>query len=278
MKTIAQPHRRKLSEEMFERTVFSLSSKPTSNIRFLVFTTLCIFRLALVSFGGELSEPLRKAAKLYQNGTLPEAKTLALSVHKAFPRDIEALLLLGLIDLETGDISTARIWVRKAWEINPRHPLVIQYKRFFEETDHRLGHSPELPPPLPSPDKTVTAQAFKRGWFGPSFPKTSMRVEEPIMSDPDSLGVAVASLGVLVKTGKEREAFEALNSGLFLKAYLLFTPLVKEEPENSEFLTGKAEALIGMGRFTDARKIALKLLQNDPSHSKAKELFQRTEK
>ncbi|NLI76421.1 MAG: tetratricopeptide repeat protein [Candidatus Riflebacteria bacterium] len=257
----------------------------------LLVASLLLFALSPAGFGKELSPPLREASELLRLGRLAEARTLAGSVQRAFPDNVEALLLLGRIEVAAGRLAEAKTWIRLAGSRSPRHPLVTRYMRLFEEWEHRHGPLSTEYLPLPTADPDLTAKRFKRGWFGPNFLYTAPRVgvasvpasaadltpagvaatwTTPRIRTPDDGapgGLPMPGQGpdgrnpggrtpdVFVKNTQVLEAEEALAQRQFLKAYLLFSRLLAGEPDRPLYLVGQARADLGMGRFRDARRL-----------------------
>ncbi len=257
----------------------------------LLLAGLFLAALSPAGFARELSQPLREAAELLRLGRLAEARTLAGSVQRAFPDNVEALLLLGRIEAAAGRLAEAKTWFRLAGSRSPHHPLVARYMRLFEEWEHRHGPLSTEYLPLPAPDPDLTAKRFKRGWFGPNFLYTAPRVGAASVpasaADLTPAGVtdawttprspAPAAQGpsgqsgdgrnqgrqipdgrtpdTFVKNTRVLEAEEALAQRQFLQAYLLFSRLLAEEPDRPLYLVGQARANLGMGRFRDARRL-----------------------
>ncbi|MBF0498537.1 MAG: tetratricopeptide repeat protein [Candidatus Riflebacteria bacterium] len=221
----------------------------------------------------ELSEPLRQASEQMRSGHFDEARRLAQSVQSAFPREIEPMLLLGEIEIAAGRIGNARTWFRLASGVNRSHPLVILYKKFFDEIEHRRGPLNDLSTPLPSADPAITARSLRRGWFESGGMILSPRVKTPVSGPVDKLGVASAPSGVLVAASTEQQAVEAMGKRHFLHAYLLYAELVRDHPQELDYLFGKASAALAMGRATEARMILLPLYVAHPDQSRIAELL-----
>jgi tetratricopeptide (TPR) repeat protein len=223
-------------------------------------------------WGKEMSRPLRQASEYLRIGRLAEARDLAASVQKAFPDDLEALLLLGRIDFERRDYRTAKLWFQAAARQSPRHPLVGLYRKMFQEMEHRLGETITDFGPVPRADKTETARAFRRGWFGPNFPHLSAKVPEPPPPPPTVVPTPV-TVGVLEARSEDFAAHEALQKGWFLKAYLLYKDLVRAAPDQVDFRISLAQAAQGMRRYPEARKLLGEALREDPENLRAQALW-----
>jgi len=238
---------------------------------------LACFVAASGAYGAqELPQPLREASELYRTGHYDRARELALTVQKAFPHDLQALLILGRIDFEAGRLADAKQWFQRAAAVNRSHPLVKQYQHVFEEIEYRRGPISSVgEPSLPAPDKTVTADRFKKGWFGPNFLELSKRVPVPPSTKPDSLGVATSSIGIIYGRSLDFSAHQALQQKWYLKAYLLYKDLTRDFPENQEYRLGLAEAAIGMRRHSDAQKVLEGILRTDPRNQQAADLLNR---
>ncbi len=215
--------------------------------------------------GGELSQPLRQASELYRTGHLEEARREALIVHHAFPHDLEALLLLGRIDFERRDLARSKEWFRLASAEKPRHPLVVMYRKVFEEIEYRKGPLNATLLPLPDPDKTVTAERFRKGWFGPSTTLLSEPVKVEAEGPPPLPGVERPTLQPLVDESVRQAAQSALDRRLFLKAYLLFHDLLLRNPGHPPYLLAQAKAAYGMGRYGEATAILKRLSALEPA-------------
>jgi len=207
---------------------------------------------------GELYQPLREASELYRLGRLDAARELALSVQKAFPRDLQALLLLCCIDTAARRYSEAKTWIGLASAISPRHPIVASYRHLFDELEYRSGPLSTEYLPLPGPDQTVTAKRFKKGWFGPNFLYLEPKIQEATRSAglrKESKPRPALNEDIMIEEMTVRDAEEALSHRMFLKAYLLFSRLIKDNPESQAFEIGKARACIGLARYREAVSI-----------------------
>jgi len=238
-----------------------------ANAKFFGLTIIIVFMLVLSAaflLAGELSKPLRTADQLLQSGHLDEARELAISIQRAFPKEIEPLLILGRIDFAARQFASSREWFRLASQINARHPLVVQYRDIFNELEHMTGELEPMPLPLPTADKSVTAQKFKRGWFGPNFTNLSPRIvkaSEPVYMPPPAASQPEKPDFLRSKSVAD-SANEALKKRLYLKAYLHYTDLVKNHPEDPIFMIGKARATIEMGRYKEAAMILKPLVED----------------
>jgi tetratricopeptide (TPR) repeat protein len=268
--------------------------------RFLALGLAMLFcHAGLPIIAGELPRPLREATMLLQQQRLEEARQEALAFHRAYPRHIEALLLLGRIDLAAHLLREARTWFRLASAIDARHPLVRQYQKFFAEYEHRRGFLESNPTPLPNADPHHASTWFRRGWFGPGFPLLSAPVgrssvppsgtmSEPVPTPPESSVASVVpvgpsqrakefiahppfftlepvlsagTLGPLVRHSLARDADDALRNRVYLKAYLLYSDLVRGYPGEGAFRLGKARAAYGMGRFAETQDLLTELIR-----------------
>ncbi len=240
-----------------------------------VFLGVLVFGISVS--GMEMPAPIRQAEELYRMNRLADARTLAESVQKAFPKDLQVLLLLGLIEFDAGRFHESKRWFQSASAISPRHPLVLQYKTIFEEIEHRHGPISDSFLPLSDPDKTVTAERFKRGWFGPNFVYLYGKVATPAVSLPDSLGIRTHEMGVIEGASDDFDADHAIKNKWFLRAFLRYKDLMRNNPENAGYKIGAATAAIGMRRYREAREILNSVLAKDPENFRAKELLPQTE-
>ncbi|MFZ2956764.1 MAG: tetratricopeptide repeat protein [Candidatus Ozemobacteraceae bacterium] len=225
------------------------------------------------SFAGELSEPLRQASAQLRSGHFDEARRLAQSVQYAFPNEIEPMLLLGEIEVAAGRLAQARTWFRLASGINSSHPLVVVYRKLFDEIEHRRGSLNGSPTALPNPDPMVTAKTFKRGWFGPGATTLFPRVVAPKHGPVNRFGVATAPIGILEAASSGIQASEALKNQRFLHAYMIYSELVRDHPEEFSYQLGKAVAALGMGRAKEAHSILLPLYIAHPDNPRIGELL-----
>jgi tetratricopeptide (TPR) repeat protein len=231
------------------------------------------------SLGGrELPSALRTASELYRQGRLDDACGFAEAYHRAFPKDIEGLVILGRIEFERRNLPAAKRCFRQASVLNRNHPLVTQYRQTIEEYEYRRGIIQEDYLPLPVPDKGETAERFRRGWFGPHFTKMFGKVATPPRTIPDSLGVATYSIGEIAGGSIDFLAVKALNDGWYLKAYLLYRELVRDHPNDMAFRLGLAEAAIGIKRLAEARNHLTQILRADPENPRAHELMVQAKK
>ena len=209
-------------------------------------------------YGRELMKTLREADQLYRTGHLDAARRRADDAHRLFPDHLEPILLGMQIDRAAGRMTEAYLRLRQAAAINPRHPIVIEYQRLFRLYQQRFGPLPVDPGPRPGPDLSRTAQSFKKGWFGPSFLAASQRKTTTALADgvrPETAGAPPGALPEAVAV----IAHTALHEQRFLKAYLYFSQLHREFPHQTNYLLGKAEAALGLGRHQEARNLLNRL-------------------
>lgn len=227
----------------------------------------CFLHLNAI-YCGELSESLRDAAEKYRSGRYSEARVIAESHYKAFPKDIEGLLILARIEFALKNLKTSRMLIRQASAVNPKHPLVIDFRKIFDEYEHRHGILESDPQPIPVPDKTVTYDRYKRAWFGPAFPSLSARIEpasasSEIIQTPSeaSRKYSSSSPGTDPTDSVERLAEKAMNDKLYFKAYLYYSQLAREAASQERIANltlEKAQAAFHMGRY----KEVVSLLEN----------------
>lgn len=204
---------------------------------------------------GELHADLRQASELYRNDCLDEARALAVSIHRAYPDDFAALLLLIRIDVARHDHATARNWLRLATRSNPTHPLVLAYMSLFREEDHRRSVRFLDPAPEYHSDPMASARSFRRAWFGPIsvllFPRW------PLVPPPEPMFTLATSSRLLASLAQS--ATEAQNQGLHRKAYLLFRQLTREAPNNAQYRFGLAVAAHSLQQYSEARTLLIPL-------------------
>jgi len=210
--------------------------------------------LALPAVCLELQPSIREAERLYQSGRYDEAVVKAGEINRFFPDDLQTLLILGMSEFNNENYLQSSRWFKQAHKKSPRHPLVQKYTDLLREIEYRRGEPFSKEPEVPGgSDNTATAAYFKRQFFGPSFTTISGIKEEPQH--------ATAPLALQPThpphEGSSSEfsvwlmAEEAQKSGNIEKAFLLFSQLLAENPDNRKFLLGKAEAAFHMKRYRD---------------------------
>ncbi|HNV71430.1 MAG TPA: hypothetical protein PKO06_17130 [Candidatus Ozemobacteraceae bacterium] len=216
---------------------------------------LSVLFLPALAPASDLPRTLRESEQWYHTGRLSEARSAALSHHEAFPKDLEALLILAKIDLEAENLIDAKKWLRLADAVDRHHPLVILYRRLLEDLEHRQGPITQMPEPLPTSEKNLTADWFKRNWFWNRPTHHFPKVPIPPRSVPDEFGIATGPTGVLESDSVARQAEDAFRQRQFLRAYLLFSDLVRDHPEDNMYQLGKARAAMALGLYDEARAI-----------------------
>lgn len=213
-------------------------------------TAVCLLPAA----GLELQPSLREAERLYQAGRYQEAAIKAGEINRFFPDDFQTLLILGMSEFNAENYLQASRWLKQAHKKAPRHPIVIRYTSLLKEIEHRRGQPFNTDPEIVArSDNTATAVYFKRQFFGPSFTQTSgAKIEPPVATAPTALK--------MVYPPDERGsseytvwlmADEALKAKNFEKAFLFFSQLLAENPDNRKFLIGKAESAFHMKRYRE---------------------------
>jgi aspartate beta-hydroxylase len=76
---------------------------------------------------------------LLRSGRVVDAERHALDSLKVNPADVEALHLLALASLQTGNNARASEWLRHAERHDPRHPLTQHYLGRLHEAEGNLG-------------------------------------------------------------------------------------------------------------------------------------------
>lgn len=222
------------------------------------FLMLCALFFAAGSilpvFALEFQPSLREAERLYQSGRYQEAAVKAAEINRFFPDDLQTLLILGMSEFNAENYLQATRWFRQAHKKAPKHPIIVRYIGLLKEIEHRRGQpfntDPEI---IARSDNTTTAQYFKRKFFGPSFTQTSGAKTEPttataptalkMVYPPDEHGSSEYTVWLM--------ADEALKSKNFEKAFLFFSQLLAENPDNRKFLIGKAESAFHMKRYRE---------------------------
>ncbi|MBF0407428.1 MAG: tetratricopeptide repeat protein [Candidatus Riflebacteria bacterium] len=226
---------------------------------------------------------MHEAEELLRLNRLPEAAAAAESVYKAFPEKVEALIILGRIEISAGNKARARSWFRLASAVNPRHPLVKTYQKLFEQYEHRRGMlNPDISPlPEKSPRSAYqSAISFKRAWFSPlppyMFSKVNVYLPE-LASAPEPNIIHLAGVDLEIDEeldSRFQDALDALDEGRFLQAYIFFDDLIMEYSGRIEYKLGKADAAIQMGRMAEARAILNELYMQNPYDSSISEAYQ----
>ena len=229
---------------------------------FMVLVTSIVLGIQSQAAAGELLRPLREAAELYRTGHYNAARERCQRLYQAFPNRIEPLLLFMQIEKADSRLQNAYRWLRRAAALKPRHPLVLEYQRVFEEYQHRFGPLTKDVGPQPSRDDAFTAREFKKGWFGPQFLRTSQKRETKLTKysetpsftppPPGKLELSIAAI-----------ARSSLQEQRYLKAYLFYSQLHRESPHETAYLLGKAEAAIGLNKMNEALQILNSVWSDD---------------
>ncbi|MBF0545269.1 MAG: tetratricopeptide repeat protein [Candidatus Riflebacteria bacterium] len=250
--------------------------------RFVLFCWFFFFLFfSIPIFCKELSSELQQADEFLRIGRLNEARQIAESVYKAFPKEVESLLILGRVEIAAQNPAKAREWFRIASSVNPKHPLVKCYQKLFDQYEHRRGLLNPSLSPLPARDTHETADRFKRDWFGPNppvaFSKVNIYIPKIASAPPEPNIITLAGVNLEIEEELDfrfQQGLDALDDGQYLQAYVLFDDLVSEYSGRKEFKLGKADAALKMGRISEARSILHDLYTSDPSNGEIKKAFQ----
>ncbi|MDD3145790.1 MAG: hypothetical protein PHD82_00690 [Candidatus Riflebacteria bacterium] len=240
---------------------------------------LALLLLAAPVHAVEMSPALRESERLYQSGRFEEAALKAREFKRFFPDDFQNLLILGMSDFHAGNYLEASDIFRLAARKNPRHPIVVRYSELLREIEYRSGPFSLDPDRQDQSDKMVTAEYFKRGFFGPSFTHTSeaadsglpptpldpVLIKKPLATESFNADYPVSQLAlpaphpymesILTAESMAEMAERAFEKGEFQKSYLFFSQLTASAPHNRRFLIGKSEAAFHMKRYRQVLEI-----------------------
>lgn len=240
--------------------------------------------LALLIFtapvhGLELDPSLREADRLYQSGRFEEAALKALELQRFFPDDFQNLLILGMSNFHAGNYLESSDTFRLAACKKPKHPIVLRYTELLREIEYRSGPFSRDSDRQNQSDKKVTAEFYKRGFFGPSFTITSspnmsnlsansldpVLLKEPLSSAAFNTDYPVSQLAlpaphpymdsILTAEAMAEMAETAFKEAEYQKSYLFFSQLAASAPQNRRYLIGKSEAAFHMKRYQQVLEI-----------------------
>src|SRR6266478_8923785 len=111
------------------------------------------------SIAAACSSVLKKAFSLHQKGKLDEAGSLYRKILKQYPRNADALYLLGIIELQKANPVAAIEWIDRAIAIRPNTA------EFFYNRGNALGTLKRFDEAIASYDRALTmkpdyAEAF----------------------------------------------------------------------------------------------------------------------
>ncbi|MBQ3644922.1 MAG: hypothetical protein II961_10025 [Candidatus Riflebacteria bacterium] len=227
----------------------------------------------------EMPRSLREAERLYQKGKYSEASDKALEFQKLYPNNLQALIILGMSNFYLNNYKSSKSWFLKANKQSPNHPIITKYLELLRELEYRSGTFSIEPSEKDMNDPQVSADFYKRGYFGHAFPVTSVKdepgasvplmepvlIKEPISSAairlPSDLALptpypSVESL-FSSESYMEQMAREAMEEGKYQKSYLFYSQLAASEPKNRSYLISKAEAAFKMKRYSTVLDILL---------------------
>ncbi|GAB4273957.1 MAG: hypothetical protein Kow0029_13970 [Candidatus Rifleibacteriota bacterium] len=240
---------------------------------------------------GELSASLREASRLYQAGQYSAAISVAEKVNEYSPESVEAMLIIGMSHFNSKNYVDAKTWFRKALNKSPRHPIAVRYVSLIKEIEHRYGpFSSDLISARASEDPVKKGEAFKKSWFGHSFPKESEKTSDYFdqskkIPAPIALEVEPPIEKILVEKSVARMANEAFAEKRFLKSYLFYSQLLSANPGNRSYLIGKAKSAFALKRYQEVIKILGPILMaaeeksfSEPEFKLAKDLIQKARK
>ena len=227
----------------------------------------------------EMPRSLREAEKLYQKGKYSEASDKALEFQKLYPNNLQALIILGMSDFYLNNYNSSKNWFKKAQKQSPNHPIINRYLELLRELEYRSGTFSIEPNDKDMNDPQVSADFYKRGYFGHAYPVTSISnepgasaqlmepvlIKEPISSAairlPSDLALptpypSVESL-FSSENYMEQMAREAMEEGKYQKSYLFYSQLAASQPKNRTYLISKAEAAFKMKRYSTVLDLLL---------------------
>jgi tetratricopeptide (TPR) repeat protein len=228
----------------------------------------------------ELSRTLREADRLYQSGNYQQAITLAQKAVKIDSSNLQANLIMGMSYFNGKNYVKARACFRKAAQINAKHPIVRRYIRVIQEIEHRYGpFSQSIIAQKESSDPVTRNNAFKKAWFGHSFPSESAPREDYFdpaknLPAPVALEVEAPIERILIKNTVANMAQKALKEQKYLKSYLFYSQLNSSEPANREYILGKAKSAYELKRYNEVIKILGPIILASGKNFKNKELYQ----
>ena len=120
----------------------------------------------------EMPSSLREAEKLYQKGKYSEASDKALEFQKLYPNNLQALIILGMSDFYLNNYKSSKEWLKKAQKQSPNHPIITRYLELLRELEYRSGTFSIEPNEKDMNDPQVSADFYKRGYFGHAYPAT----------------------------------------------------------------------------------------------------------
>lgn len=227
----------------------------------------------------EMPASLREAGRLYEIGRYNQAIDAAKRFNHISPENLESMLIIGMGHFNLHEYAQARDWFRKAAKKSPQNQIARQYIDLIREVEHRFGpFSSDYSLAQGTEDPQKSKEAFKKGWFGHSFPEESQPTNgyfDPIknLQAPIALEVEAPVEKILVEKTVEKMASEALSGGIFLKAYLFYSQLLQASPENRSYLLGKAESAIKLRRYEEVlRSLGPIMLAPDQKSFSPKEL------
>ena len=206
----------------------------------------------------EMSRSLREAEKLYQKGKYSEASDKAREFQKLYPDNLQALIILGMSDFYLNNYKSSKAWFKKAQKQSPNHPIITRYLELLRELEYRSGTFSIEPSEKEMNDPQVSADFYKRGYFGHAYPVTSVSdepgassqlmepvlIKEPISSAairlPSDLALPTPypSVESLFSSDSymEQMAREAMEEGKYQKSYLFYSQLAASQPKNRTYL------------------------------------------
>ncbi|OGK05899.1 MAG: hypothetical protein A2W80_12840 [Candidatus Riflebacteria bacterium GWC2_50_8] len=203
------------------------------------------------SHGLELQPQLREAERLYQSGRYQDAAREADKLLKFFPDDLQALLVAGMSEYNSGNYLAAQQHFKRAHARSPRHPVVVEYVALLREIEYRSGSLSQNPQFQDSNNEYETARYFKRGYFGPGFTYSSASLPDP--------GIATAEVALPTPHPPVESIFKiapvvsiaesSFAAGNYHKSYLFYSQLLAADPTNRRYLMGRAESAFHMKRF-----------------------------
>ncbi len=224
------------------------------------FAVSLFFSVTLVS-ASEMTATLREASRLYQGRQFDEAVAAARQFLAYSPDNLEAMLLIAMSRFNQKNYSEASEWLQKVARIDRNHPVARHYITLLQEIEHRKGpFATDLLTAKASTDRRTAGEAFKKAWFGHSFPEESLPTPVYFDSNKDKIAPVAIEVPppiekVLAEKAVAKMAEQAFSDGVFVKAYLFYSQLLAANPNNRSYLLGKAGSALRMKRFNEVIKI-----------------------
>ena len=197
---------------------------------------------------------LGEARQIYVQGRKVQAETLLLNVLEHNPKEIQALLALGIISTETGRTADAKIHLSKALAINPRYSPALCWMSFacLQTSDVSEAKRYAEQAVTATPQSPVALSALARALVHEGTPAKAIPYFQQAVELDKNNPALLNEFGEVLLAARLW-----FHAGEILKRMMQLSP-------DAKALYSLAFCEFQLGRMSDARRICLSALRMEP--------------